>query len=93
MFPLDEDIIRDIYSKQQKTIERDRWFDEEYSKRYSYLNECIEKLRAELTPKQDILMQRLLGAMQMYNEYNELKRFGKDMKCMYDFGMCLKNKY
>lgn len=93
MFPLDEDIVRDIYSKQQKSIERDRWCDEEYSKRYSYLNECIENLRAELTPKQDILMQRLLGAMQVYNEYNELKRFGKGMKCMYDFDMCLKNKY
>lgn len=93
MFPLDEDIVRDIYLKQQKTIERDRWCDEEYSKRYNHLNECIENLRAELTPNQDILMQRLLGAMQMYNEYNDLKRFGKGMKCMYDFGMCLKNKY
>ncbi len=90
---LKEDMVSYIYSKQKKAIEIDKWRDEEYAKRYTHLNECVENLRKELTPEQDELMGNLIRAMHIFNEYNEFKRFGNGMKCMHDFSICLKNDY
>ncbi len=93
MFSFDEDMVSDIYSKQKKLIERDKWLDKEYSKRYNYLNDCIEELRCSLSPKQNMSLEKLIGAMQLFNSYNECKKFGNGMKYMNDLNVCLKNKY
>ena len=93
MYLFDEDMVYDIYSRQEKLIERDKWLDKEYSKRYNHLNDCIEELRSTLSDEQNRSLEKLLGAMHIFNAYNECKRFGNGMKYMNDLNACLKNKY
>jgi len=93
MYVFDKDMVSDIYFEQLKAEKKHKMFDDEYTKRYNYLMNCVENLRNGLTPEQDILMQKLLGAMQIFNDYNEFKRFGNGMKYMYDLSTCLKNNY
>lgn len=93
MYEFKSDMVSEIYFNQLKAAKKHKLYDDEYNKRLHYLNECVENLRKELTPKQDLSMQKLLGAMQIFNDYNEFKRFGNGMKYMYDLSVCLKNDY
>ncbi len=93
MFDMNTDMVMDIYDSQVKKFEREKFFDKEYSKREKHLMKCIEDLRETITPEQKSKMDRLLGAMQMYDEYVKKKRFASGMKYMYELGMCLKNRY
>ncbi len=93
MYEFKSDKVTEIYFGQLKAAKKHKMNDNEYKKRLHYLDECIEDLRQKLTPEQDLTMQKLLGAMQIFNDYNEFKRFGNGMKYMYDLCMCLKNDY
>lgn len=86
-----EDEVAKIYRSQRKPDEVEKWNDSDYCKCYNQLNECVENLKKKLTPSQKKLMQKLLGAMQAYNDYNEIKRFGNGMKYMYGLSITLKN--
>ena len=93
MFDMDTDMVMDIYNSQEKKFEREKFFDKEYSKREKYLVKCVEDLKETITHEQKLKMERLLGAIQMYDEYVKKKSFGNGMKYMYDLGMCLKSRY
>ena len=93
MFDFEIDAIREIYNSQMKELERKNFFDNEYTKRVNYLENCIKEVKSTLTPEQNPSFERLLGAIQIYNEYIQTKRFGNGKKYMYDLGVCLKNKY
>ncbi|MBE7046109.1 MAG: hypothetical protein E7396_01700 [Ruminococcaceae bacterium] len=93
MFNMDTDMVMDIYNSQAKKFDREKFFDKEYSKREEHLKKCIEDLRESITPEQKPTMDRLLGAIQMYDDYIMKKSFGNGMKYMYELGMILKNKY
>ena len=93
MFDLNPDMITEIYDSQLKKFESENFFDSDYSKHEERLNKCIEDLKKTITPEQKPAMDRLLGAIQIYNYHTGRKRFGSGMRYMYDLGMCLKNKY
>ena len=93
MYAFDEDMVYDIYYKQLKALEKSKRFDPEYNKRIDHLNACILELRKTLSHEQNLLLERLLGAMQIFNHYNECVRFGNGMKYMNDLHLLLRNKY
>ena len=93
MYIYKDDEVAKIYRSQRKSDDAERWTDCGYSKCYNNLNECVENLQKELNPSQQELMQKLLGAMQAFNDYNEIKRFGNGMKYMYNLDKTLKNDY
>ncbi len=93
MYAFDEDMIYDIYYKQIKAYEKSNRFDPEYNKRMDHLNDCIGELRKSLSKEQNLLLERLIGAMQIFNHYNECKRFGNGMKYMNDLHLLLRKKY
>ncbi len=93
MYAFDEDMVSDIYFKELKAAKKHKMLDREYVKRLDYLYECVEKIRESLPVEKRGEVEKLLGAIQIFNDYNEFKRFGNGMKYMYDLSMCLINKY
>lgn len=93
MYAFDEDMVYDIYYKQLKALEKGKRLDQEYNKRMNHLNKCILELQKTLSHDQNLLLERLIGAMQIFNHYNECKRFGNGMKYMNDLHLLLRNKY